>query len=142
MSSISATLRKKANKQGLFPLAIRITKNRKSTFLYVGQYIDEKYWDVLNKRVKKSHPNSVRLNNLIAKKISEANDTLLEVVTENKKASVKNIKNQISLESSSKDFFFVAEIHLENLKNRNNHHQIKTEKGRLKIFSEFLKFCV
>jgi integrase len=139
MSSITATLRKKPNKQGLFPLAVRITKNRKSTFLYIGQYIDVKYWDTQNKRVKKSHPNSVRLNNLIAKKLAESNDTLIEVVTENKQASVKNIKTQISLEHSSKDFFFVAEIHLENLKDRKKFHQIKTEKGRLKIFKAFLK---
>jgi integrase len=139
MSSISATLRKKPNKQGLFPLAVRITKNRKSTFLFIGQYIEGKYWDAQNKRVKKSHPNSVRLNNLIAKKISEANDTLLEVVAVNKKASVKNIKTKISLEESSNDFFFVSEIHLENLKGRNKFHQIKTEKGRLKVFKLFLK---
>lgn len=139
MSSISATLRKKANKQGLFPLAVRITKNRKSTFLYIGQYIEEKFWDAQNKRVKKSHSNSVRLNNLIAKKISEANDTLLEVVAENKKASVKNIKTKITLEERSNDFFFVSEIHLENLKGRNKFHQIKTEKGRLKVFKQFIK---
>jgi integrase/recombinase XerD len=139
MSSISVTLRKKPNKQGLFPVAVRITKNRKSTFLYIGQYIEEKFWDVQNKRIKKSHPNSVRLNNLISRKIAEANDTLIDVVTENKKASVKNIKTKITTEETSKDFFFVSKIHLENLKNRNNHHQIKTEKGRLKIFKEFLK---
>ena len=44
-SSIKVTLRKKANKQGLFPLAVRITKNRKTTYLYVGHYIAIKYWD-------------------------------------------------------------------------------------------------
>ena len=94
MSSISATLRKKPNKQGLFPLAVRITKNRKSTFLFIGQYIEEKFWDAQNKRVKKSHSNSVRLNNLIAKKISEANDTLLEVVAENKKARAADVPEE------------------------------------------------
>lgn len=139
MSSISATLRKKANKQGLFPIAIRITKNRKSTFLYIGQYINEKFWDAQNKRVKKSHSNSTRLNNLIAQKIAEANDTLIEVVSENNKATVKNIKAQISTDNSSKDFFSVAQIHLENLRDRKKLHQIKTEQGRLQIFAEFLK---
>ena len=107
--------------------------------MYIGQYIEGKFWDIKNKRVKKSHPNSVRLNNLIAQKLSEANNTLIDIVTENKKASVKNIKTQINLEENSKDFFFVAEIHLENLKDRKKFHQIKTEKGRLKVFKEFLK---
>ena len=69
MSSITIILRKKVNKQGLFPVAIRITKNKKSPFLYFGQYINEKFWDTKNRKIKKSHPNSVRLHNLIAKKL-------------------------------------------------------------------------
>ena len=61
-SSIKVTLRKKPNKQGHYPLVIRITKDRRSTYLYTGQYICLKYWDEANKIVRKSHPNSVRLN--------------------------------------------------------------------------------
>ena len=59
-SSIKVILRKKANKQGLFPLAVRITKNRKTTYLYIGHYIAIKYWDEGNREVRKSHPNSIR----------------------------------------------------------------------------------
>ena len=62
-SSIKLILRKKPNKQGLLPLVIRITKNRKSTYLYTGHYIDSEFWDETNRKVKKSHPNSLRLNN-------------------------------------------------------------------------------
>jgi len=39
-SNIKVTLRKKANKQGLFPLVVRITKNRKTNYLYTGHYIN------------------------------------------------------------------------------------------------------
>ncbi len=69
-SSIRLILRKKPNKEGLFPLMIRIVKNRKANVIYTGQYVEEKYWDEKNRKIKKSHPNSVRLNNLLSKEAS------------------------------------------------------------------------
>ncbi|MGB5822027.1 MAG: Arm DNA-binding domain-containing protein [Saonia sp.] len=63
-SSMKVTLQKKANKQGLFPLVVLNTKNRKTNYLYTGHYIDFKYWDEDNREVRKSHPNTKRLNNL------------------------------------------------------------------------------
>lgn len=139
MSSVKVVLRKKANKEGLFPVVIRITKNRKSSFVYIGQYIDIKYWDAKNFKVKKSHPNSVRLNNYIVKRLSEVNDQLLSVITEDKKASVQNIRGVIKKGEESIDFFKVAELHLSNLKRREKIAQSKNEKGRLNVFREFLK---
>lgn len=138
MSSIKAILRKKPNKKGFYPIAIRITKNRKSSFIYTGQYIDIKHWDTINQKVKKSHPNANRLNHLIAKKLSEANDKLIETITDNEKATVQNIKTYIDQNKHAKNFFFVANIHIENLRNRKKFHQIKTEEGRLKVFKKFL----
>jgi len=45
MATVRVVLRKKKNKEGLCPIAIRITRDRKSTFVSTGQYINEKYWD-------------------------------------------------------------------------------------------------
>ncbi len=50
-SNAKIMLRKKPNKQGQYPLAIRITKNRQSNYMYIGHYIDLKYWDKKNKIV-------------------------------------------------------------------------------------------
>jgi integrase/recombinase XerD len=92
MGSIKAVLRQKENKDGTFPLAIRITKDRKSSYIYIGQHLDKKYWDPLKRHVKKSHPNSARLNNLIAKKIAETNNKLLEIETEKGEASAISVR--------------------------------------------------
>ena len=56
-SNAKIVLRKKPNKEGLYPLAIRITKNRRSTYQYIGHYIELEDWDEKNIRVKKSHIN-------------------------------------------------------------------------------------
>ncbi|SKB53760.1 hypothetical protein SAMN05660903_01252 [Salegentibacter salinarum] len=45
MSSVNVFLRNKVNKSGQFPIAIRISRNRRSIYLYTGQYIEKKYRD-------------------------------------------------------------------------------------------------
>lgn len=81
-SSIKLILRNKPNKEGLYPLVIRITKDRKSTYVYTGHYIEQKYWDKENRKVKKS--NSIRLNFLLAKKLSEYSATILDLQSNDK----------------------------------------------------------
>ena len=137
MATVRAVLRKKKNKAGQFPITIRITKDRKSSFLNTGQYIDEKFWDEKNRNVRKSHPNSKVLNNFIVSKVAEANDKVLKSEMKPEYESVAEIRNKI-VEKKRFDFFIVANLHLQNLKNRNKHHQYDTEFGRLKKFKEFL----
>lgn len=137
MATIRAVVRQKKNKAGQLPIAIRITKDRKSTFLNTGQYIDEKFWDEKNRNVRKSHPNSKVINNFIVAKVAEANDKVLKSEMKPEYESVAEIRNKI-VEKKGFDFFVVSNMHLQNLKNRNKHHQYDTEFGRLKKFKEFL----
>ncbi len=137
MATVRVVLRKKKNKAGLFPITIRITKDRKSSYLNTGQYIDKKFWDEKNRNVRKSHPNSKVLNNFIITKVAEANDKVLKSEMKTEYQTASEIKNKIAV-TKGLDFFAVAEIHLQNLKSRNKHHQYDTEFGRLKKFKEFL----
>ena len=120
-SNIKVTLRKKANKQGLFPLVVRITKNRKTNYLYTGHYIDIKYWDESNREVRKSHPNSKRLNNLLSNKLAEANQTLIDLQTHKNDISSKQIKKEIASPLSKTSFKEVADTYLDHLERRINY---------------------
>ena len=113
MASLATiTLRKKPNKRGLFPLSIRVTKNRKSSYIYLGHYLDLKYWDENRKCVRKSHPNANYLNNLIATKLAETSKILLELQTNNSDITPLQIKDEIIFKDKGKSFFEVAEVHL------------------------------
>ena len=68
MATIKAVLRKKQNKDGSYPLAIRINKDGKSSYIYLGQNVRLSEWDEKKQQVKKARPNSIRLNNLILKR--------------------------------------------------------------------------
>lgn len=138
MATVKAVLRKKQNPQGHYPIAIRITKDRKSSYLGTGQHIEEKYWDEKNRCVRKSHPNASIINNFIITKVAEANKKVLEAENNVDYQTVKAIKKKIQ-QTKKVDFFTVAQIHLGNLEGREKHHQYETELGRLKKFKIFLK---
>ena len=92
MASIKVILWKHDKKiNDTFPIAIRITKNRKTKYIFTGKYIKEKDWDLKNSKVKKSYPNSAYLNNFLISKLAEANKTLLELEAGDKVVSSKNI---------------------------------------------------
>ncbi|SDF12449.1 Site-specific recombinase XerD [Pricia antarctica] len=137
-SSIKVTLRKKANKQGHFPLAVRITKNRKTTYLYTGHYIDVKYWDEGNREVRKSHPNSKRLNNLLIKKLAEANQTLIDLQTHKSDISSKQIKKEISTPLTKTSFKEIADNYLDNLEKTNKLQRLSSDKARVGHFVKFV----
>lgn len=73
MASIKVILWKKRKAGNEQPIVIRITKDRKSTYLYTGQYVAPKYWAETERRVKSAHPNAIILNLLILKKLAQAN---------------------------------------------------------------------
>ncbi|WP_228378131.1 phage integrase SAM-like domain and Arm DNA-binding domain-containing protein [Chryseobacterium aquaticum] len=137
MSTISGILRKKANKKGQYPIYLRITKDRKSTFINLEQYINKSDWDEKAKRVRKSHPNSVRLNNLISKRISEAGAKIIDMDIGVHNQDVKSIRKKLI--NSDNDFFTVADNYLNNLERLEKYTQLNSDKPRVNSFRFFLK---
>lgn len=116
MSTVKIVLKKeKINKNGEAPLYIRIIKDRKAKFVSLGIRILPKDWNESQSRVKKSHPNSQRLNNYIAHKIAEAEGVALEMETNSKYVSPKSIKQNI-MGTSPDSFVRYFEKYIESLK--------------------------
>lgn len=137
MATVRLELRKKVNKDGTRPLSLRITKDRKSTYLHLGQNLDPQDWDDDKQRVRKSHPNSVRLNHFLLKKIAEANDKLLELESQSSHVTSKVVRRNIKSGASGISFFECANIYLENFKLAGKYNRITTEKSRIKRLKEF-----
>ncbi|SHG51148.1 Phage integrase SAM-like domain-containing protein [Salegentibacter echinorum] len=71
MASIQTVLMNKPNRRMFYPIAIRITKDRKSSYIFTGQYIDKLQWNDAKGQVRKSHPDALSINQLIYKKLSD-----------------------------------------------------------------------
>ncbi|HVZ37875.1 MAG TPA: site-specific integrase [Candidatus Kapabacteria bacterium] len=136
MATVKIVLRKKANKDGTFPLALRITKDRKASFIHLGYHLSETAWDAATQRVRKTHPNAARLNNFLMKKLSEANDTALELATQQSEASSRTIKRKIRPTADTM-FFARADIVLQRLKDAGNFNVWRSRTSELRTFKEF-----
>ena len=136
-SNAKIVLRKKPNSKGLYPLAIRITKNRRSTYQYVGHYIDLEDWDEKNIRVRKSNPNADSLNKLLSKELSNANKALIDLQSEHKDAFANQIKKELYALGNTSTFFELAQEHLDELKVAEKLNRLSTDSA---LVSYILKF--
>lgn len=137
MATVKVILRKKANSQQEYPIAIRVTRNRKTTYIYTGQSIDVKYWDETSRKVKKSHPSSSLLNHYILTKLTEVNKQILESEISKSSDSLKVINKKIK-NNGRVDFFVIANNYLDELFQNQKFNQLSAEKSRIKIFKEFI----
>lgn len=137
MATIKIVLRKKVNKDGTYPLAIRITKDRKTSFIHLGHNLKTEEWNESEQKVKSSHPNSKRLNNFILAKKAEASDKSLEAETLKDEVSVRAIKQKIKPKGGA-TFFTQAKIYLQRFQDAGNFNCYNADKARVKYFKEFL----
>lgn len=128
----------KANKEGLFPIAIRIIKDRKPSYIYLGHYISKEQWNSVEKCVRKSHPNSVRLNNLIRAKLAEITDKSIELETNKTQVSSQTIKRTIRPKAES-TVFFQADLYIQRLEADRKYNRHSADKPRVKKLKTFLK---
>ena len=122
---------------GRHPIAIRITQNRKPKYIFTGEYVFEKDWNDKDNKVKKSHPNSTRLNNLILKKLSKAHAIVLEDETAEKKSSSKQLKSKIKKKGRQTSFFNFAS---ERIKNKYLKGTYSVAKSELSILFNIIEF--
>lgn len=138
MATVKIVLRKKQNKDGTYPLTIRITKDRKTSFIHLGQHVKETEWDEQAQRVKKSHPNSSRLNNFLLVKLAEANNKALELETHSNSVSSRAVKQKVK-PSAGVRFFAQSQLYLNNLVKAGKYNIYSADKSRIERFKEFLK---
>jgi len=67
MASIKIILRDKITQEGMYPIVLRIIKNRKSKLISIGLECLKKDWDEDNNQFKRSHPNHLQRNRLLLK---------------------------------------------------------------------------
>jgi site-specific recombinase XerD len=134
---IKIVLRKRKNADGTRPLILQVWKNGKASTTHLDYSIKTEDWDKKAQRVKTSHPNSVRLNNFLRKKLADATDSALELEGDKKQYSSKAVIKKIKPKSGS-TFFAQANDYLETLRKAGKYSQYTSDKPRIGHFREFL----
>jgi hypothetical protein len=138
MAGVKIVLRKRPNKAGEYPLAIRITKDRKSTYVYLGQYIKKSEWDKVQSRVKRNHANSTRLNQLLLKSLTKVNDVIIALESTGKPYTLQRIRRKLDLNSSAKSFFAFAKEHFKILEEGGKYNRLGAEKPAINHLRTYL----
>ena len=138
MSSISPFLDKRPNSKKLHPITIRIIKDRKPSYIYLGQAIKLSQWDSKNRRVRNSHPDYLEINQLIISKLSKANKSLLNAEIKEENLSSQTIKRKM-ISKEEGDFFNVSKLYLKSIKDRKQFHQYDIAYHRIKVFKAYVK---
>ncbi len=99
MASIKVVLREsKTNKAGEAPVYLRITQERKTNFIALDVRVKPQDWDADLSQVRRSYPNSKRVNNYILQRKVDAENTTLK--KESQSHSSEKLKKVIKGESS------------------------------------------
>jgi integrase len=139
MATVRVYIRKRATKDGKYPISICITINRKQEYILTGQKLDSlDQWDEKAQRVKKSHPNASRLNNFLLNELAKANDKALEMETKGH-VSAKAVKVSLKpVEEVKVCFQDIAHQYLEEQRLCGNYEVHKTNVAQLKRFYDFI----
>ena len=106
MSNVRVVLRKKPNGKGELPIAIRVTKDRKSIYYYTGKYIHPSRWDNTKRVVKKSKGiNSTLFNNYLDKQKTKVLDEILKLESRDRDYSLLTLKRRLDNTSRNTSFF-------------------------------------
>jgi integrase/recombinase XerD len=94
--TIKATLyTKKKRSDGEIPIYIRITKDRKSTYISTGLYVKQADWNKKERQVRKTHRQYALYNKKLADKLNELESSYLEIDTKQKEVDPQKLKQVI-----------------------------------------------
>jgi integrase/recombinase XerD len=128
----------KLRPDGTYPLVLRITKDRKRRYIFTKHFVTEDQWDSAGAgQVKKNHPNSLRLNNLLKKKLTEAEDIIIDMDRDKKILNSVQIKQKIKGESGG-SLYSLSKEYLLAKKQRGKINQYVADRSKFKSFRNFL----
>jgi hypothetical protein len=111
MWTIKVVLRRSRKlKDGRYPIAIRLTHQKKLKYLFTGYSALDREWSgKYPMYLKSNHPNHKELNALLLKEYSRANDELIKLNNKGKPFTVWDIYARIKQNSTSTTLFAFAE---------------------------------
>src|SRR4030042_6195102 len=141
MATVKVVLRKcRKLKDGRYPIAIRLTHQKKLKYIFTGYSALEKEWNgkyptYLNNK----HPNQLELNAYLIKEYAKANDQLIRLQQQEKPFTVYNIHSKIKQQSSSSSLFAFTNELIENLLKSGRIGNAVNYKNTLRVIKLFTK---
>ena len=142
MATVTPILRApKARPDGHAPIWLRFTNAHRSTYLSLGVYVHPRHWNPRKHEVRKGHPNSERINALIARRLAEAEDERLRLLTDREPVTLEALRSALSPTTASgadRDCFIAyVDRFLVDVATAGNVRRVRREKVVLKKLRDF-----
>jgi len=126
----------KPHKDGTFPIVLRITKDRNRRYIFTKYSVSEDQWNTTKDEVQ-NHPNSQRLNNILKKQLTEADDVILDMDRDKKNLNSVQLKEKIK-GASGGSFYALGVEYLSSKIKTKKYNQYISDKSKFKAFRAFL----
>lgn len=121
MATVTPVLWKhKKNARGEHPIWLRFSDNRRDLYLSLGVFVKPKHWNPRQQRVRKSHPLTDDINDLIVERLTEAEREILRRKRLREPITAEVLKQVVVGREEATDFFAFAERHVATLHRRGN----------------------
>ena len=141
-SSVTLVLHKQKasyHSEGIAPIYIRVIKNRRTSYVSTRIKIPAKQWNEAAQKVKSSHPNSVRINNLLQSELAKAYDKVLDAETSNKNIHIDTLKDKIIDKQVRISFSQYVQQHLDSLEQDKKYGTLDKANSVISKFKKYVK---
>lgn len=123
----------KTDAKGHQPLYLRVGDASRTLYVSLGVRLHPRHWNDVAKRVRKSHDHEERLNALILRRLSEAEDERLRLLTNREPVTAEAIKAVLSPKKGRGpvDFLDYAERRLKEVERQGMIGRVRTERSVL-----------
>jgi len=136
--SIKILLRNKPNQEGLYPVVLKIIKERKVKVITLGISCLKKDWDKGNSNFKKSQKNYIQRNRALLKKKEEALKIIDDFFLEGLDFTLNQFENKFRGKKSSK--ITVSEFWKEKISDLNRAGRTGNARAYKDVYNSFFKF--
>jgi site-specific recombinase XerD len=140
MASIKTLLfTSKTLKNGEHPIMLRMTVDRKSSYISVGHSCSTELWDALKQLPKRKHPLFKELVTIIEKKTNDAKRSLLKLENQKENFSTEELKGKVLRNSKKITVFGYFEVIINELRATERISYAQSHKDLLRELKKFTK---
>lgn len=126
-----------ANAMGQYPIYIRIAINRKQSYISTGHFIDSKYWDEANERVKSSHMQAGTINPDITSRKQAIIRRVVEYQVKGLQITASALKALMAYNTDLHNLFEFAEAYVKEVQHKRGAGTLRQYRKYHKILTDY-----
>ena len=127
----------KKMKNGKSPLAVRLTKDRKVKYFFIGHAVRPEDWDPETSTVRPTVPNHRRMNLLLDQQCVAAEKHLIDLENRHQEFTIEQVAKKIRRNNKAVSFTEYAEAYVAGIFKQGKYNVARSEQSRLKNILAF-----